>query len=368
MRDKVGIGIIGTGVGLRTHLPAFKELANAKVIALAGRNLDRARALAAQHEIADALPFEVLCAHPDIDLVCVTSPNPFHLDHVMAALRGGKHVLCEKPLAMDAAAIQLLIDAARARPDQLALVNYQLRFNPYLRKMKQVIEDGQLGRPYFLRIHQQSIGFSDLNAAWSWSFDAKQGGGVRLAMGSHLVDLVVYWFGDRINSVRGAMHPVITTRKNDLGTDVSVKASGFFSADLEFMSGLNVQLSATAAAFSQPRFDLSIYGDAGELHFNLGNKLTAAFASHRGKLVDVCVDNVRKEERENRVSIFSGSFPYFASEIVSAIKTNCFDSLAPAARFVDSLITHSLLDAIARSANVGRSQDLIERKSFSSYV
>ena len=175
MTKKINVGIIGTGVGLRTYLPAFREIADIDVLALAGSNKERASEFAKQHGIKQGMSFENLCKHREIDLVCVASPNPYHRSQVIAALEAGKHVLCEKPLAMSASETRELIDVSSAHPRQLALVNHQLRFNPYLRKVKQLLVDGRLGRPYFLRMHQQSTGFSDRQAPWTWNFDATKG-------------------------------------------------------------------------------------------------------------------------------------------------------------------------------------------------
>lgn len=357
-RDVIRVGIIGTGVGIRTHLPAFRVLKDAKVIALVGSNEQSAWAFAQKHGIERAMDYRSLCSLPEIDLVCVTSPTPFHRVEAAAALSAGKHVLCEKPLAMNVEETRELNEISLDRPAQLALVNHQLRFNPYLRKVKQLIADGAIGRPYYLRLHQQSTGFADRHAPWSWNFDSNQGGGVRLAMASHLIDLVFYWFGKKIETICGTMDPVVLERLTSDGTMTKVNASSFFSASLELKGGLSVHLSATAASCAIPGFDFSLYGDEGELYFNLVDKLTGAFLKRRGSVKVVPVDGVNAMERENRVSIFSGSFTYFAPEIVNSIRTGDLSGIEPAAKFSDAQDIQVALDTLARAANTGTMQRL----------
>jgi predicted dehydrogenase len=364
----IRVGIIGTGVGLRTHLPNFRELDDVDVVAVAGSSADRTRSVANSHGIKYALDARALCELPEIDLVCVTSPNPYHRVHAEEALIAGKHVLCEKPLAMDMRETCELIALAASRPTQLSLINHQLRFNPYLKKVKDMIADGAIGRPYYIRVHQQSTAFADRQAPWNWNFDSQQGGGVRLAMGSHQIDLVHYWLGETAIAVQGAMDPVVHQRRLVDDTVTDVKASGFFSASLEFESGINVHLFATAASCGQSRFDFSLYGEEGELHFDLSHKLRGAFLSNRGVVEPIAVTGVTDRERRNEVSIFSGSFAYFAPAIVSAIRSNDWSCLEPAARFADSYKIQIVLDALAWAANDGTMHRLSGRERHDVYV
>jgi predicted dehydrogenase len=364
----IKVGIIGTGVGLRTHLPAFRESARADVVAVAGSSVERAREFAHAHRIKYAVDAHSLCLMPEIDLVCVTSPNPYHRAQVEEALAAGKHVLCEKPLAMNLQETSELIAIARERPNQISLINHQLRFNPYIIKVRDMIANGAIGRPYYLRMHQQSTGFADRQARWTWSFDSKQGGGVRLAIGSHQIDLLHFWFGEAVTAVQGAMDPVVRERRGLDGVVTAVKASGFFSASLELESGMSVHLSATAASCGQPTFDFDLYGEEGELHFDLANKLRGAFLSNRGAVQSITVSGVRELERENKVSIFSGSFVYFAPAIVKSLESGDWSDLEPAAKFVDAYKGQVILDALAVAANQGTMQRLSGGETNRGYV
>lgn len=354
----IGVGILGTGVGIRTYLPAFRSLDGFKVVAIAGSSLERGKAFAQRHQIPEAMDFRAICTHPEIDLVCVGTPNPCHRVEAAAALEGGKHVLCEKPLAMNIEETRELIQLADARPSQLALVDYQLRFNPYLRKVRELIAQGAIGRPYYLRVHQQSIGFIDRDAPWSWNFDATRGGGVRLAMASHLIDLVNYWFGQEILTVSGGMDAVVLHRGDDRGKPVEVNTSASFSASMELRSGMVVHLFATAASCGRPGFAFDLYGEEGELHFDLVSKLTGSFLSRPGATEVIPVSGVTVGERANAVSFFAGSFVYFAEAIAKALGSADRSELWPAARFTDAIGVQLALDALRDAANTGRMQRL----------
>lgn len=354
MTTKLRIGIIGTGVGLRTHYPGFKRTNGVEFVGLVGSSYDRALTFAQQYQFKQVFrTYNELVQSDEVDLVCVTSPNTHHLDEILLAIENRKHILAEKPLASSIKEIHTILNAASQSP-KLHLVDHQLRFNPYIIKVKDLIDEGRIGRPYFIRIHQQSTGFSDRNAKWIWSFDEKLGGGVRLAMASHFIDLINFWFdGIKPLLVKGAMDSVVEERMDSSSLMRTVKAASFFSSSISFDRGLDVHLSATAAAIGIPRFDFSIYGTEGELHFDLKDKLRGAFLNNRGSIDQIEIVGVTDEERDNKVSIFSGSFVYFAEEIVKYFAEGKATTLGAAAKFEDAVYTQVLLDAIRDSSIEG---------------
>ena len=143
---KVKIGIIGTGVGIRTHLKGFRTLDNAEVVAIAGSSPARGKEFAEKFDIPVACAdYKELCNRDDIDIICVTTPNRLHFDMVKYALKSGKHILCEKPLSDDSQEVKELIKTTKDY-NGLTLVDHQLRFNPYIQKIKTLIGGGFLER------------------------------------------------------------------------------------------------------------------------------------------------------------------------------------------------------------------------------
>lgn len=353
--EKVKIGIIGTGVGIRTHLKGFRLYENAEIVAICGSSKLRSEEFAMQYDIPIACAdYKELCDIESIDLVCVTSPNRFHLPAVKYAMKKGKHIICEKPLSDD---LEEVVELAKAVKEykKIAIVDHQLRYNPYVQKIKDMIDAGIIGRVYSVKLHQQGMGFAGATDNWCWSFDGKQGGGVRLAMASHFTDLIQYWFSNRpVINVNGFMTPVTRERTDKAGNVYNVDASTICAAQINMCDELCVQYYINAGAYSGSRFDVNIFGDKGEIQYSLDEKIVVYMRNELGKKLIVEVDGVFEDELANKVSIFSGSFRYFAPQILKAIQTNDFSLISKSATFEDALYNLSLLDAIKQSANKGK--------------
>lgn len=351
---KVKIGIIGTGVGIRTHFNGFKLVEEAEVIAICGSSLERSKEFADKFNIPIACAnYKELCDIEDLDLVCITSPNRFHYDAVKYAISKEKHIVCEKPVSDNIEEVRSLSNSIKAY-SKIAVVDHQLRFNPYIQKIKEIINKNILGEIYSVKLDQKGIGFADPNVEWSWSFDGKEGGGVRLAMASHFNDLIQFWFGQRkIINVTGYLNPVTKERKDKSGILRQVDASTLCTAFINFDNELNVIYSINAGSYMGSYFNINIFGTKGEITFSLQDKLNIYYRDNVGNKKIVEIQNVFEDEKANKVSIFSGSFRYFAPLIVEAIQTKNYSLLDNAAKFEDALYNIKLLDDIKRSANCG---------------
>ena len=354
----VNIGIIGTGVGIRTYLNTFKKIENANVLAISGSSKERAEKFAKENDIDIACrDYKELIDLKDIDLVCITAPNKYHYEFAKYCLNSNKNMILEKPATLtieQATELKKLINNS----NKINIINHQLRFNPYLLKVKEIIEQGKLGRLYYINIHQQSTGFASKDIKWTWSLEDKEGGGVRLAMGSHLIDLVRFWLNKKALLVKGSMDVVTPQRKYSDGTMKNVTACSFFSSVLNFEENITVDLSATCSALGKNEFSFSIYGEDGELHFDLDNKLIGYFINQKGKIQMIKVEGVTTEEKENKVSIFSGSFIYYAKPILFAIENNNMDVLENASNIKDAIENQQILEAIKESAITGKTIEL----------
>jgi oxidoreductase domain protein len=364
---KIKIGIIGTGVGIRTHLKGFRLVEQAEVYAICGSSLERSREFATQYSIPVACAdYRELCDMKELDLVCITAPNNFHKEMVKYAITAHKNIICEKPLVNTEAEAKELAGLANGY-DKLLFVDHQLRFNPYISAIKKLIQNGVLGKIYTVRLNQQGMGFADPNAKWTWSFDGKEGGGVRLAMASHFTDLIQYWFGNpEIESVFGYLNPITKCRNNKQNELTSVDASTVCFAMINFTNELTVQYTINAGSYSGSKFDISIFGDAGELTFTLQDKIKLYLRNQVGVVNTIQVEDVMQDEKENKVSIFSGTFRYLAPIVVNAIISNDFSALKRAASFNDACYNLRVLDAIKKSANTGAT--IIFKKGTNNYV
>lgn len=351
MSDVLRVGIIGTGVGVRTILPGFRRTGRADVQILSGSSLERAREVGRPLGIPTFTgDYRDVCNNPEVDLICVASPNFFHLEHALAALATDKHVYLEKPTAVDEREARMVAEAAQDR-GAITVVGHQLRFNPYLQEMARMVKSGEIGRPYHLSISQRGSGFTNPNRKWTWEFEESSGGGVRLAMGSHLVDLARFILGKDPVAIAASLDPVHLTRHPDTGPPRSCFVSNYFSAQCDFQETAT-QLVTSAAVHSPPAFDVTVYGEHADLTFSLDGRLQLM---RLGRDPDVVLSHDVDDEYRHRMasSIFSTSFTYFAEEIVRAILDDEVSGLLEASTVVDAVTNMQVLDAALRSARQG---------------
>lgn len=236
--------------------------------ALMVRDRERARQLARQFGAPQGYDrVEDLLADPGVDAVYVSSPVYLHCQHVMAAAASGKHVLCEKPMALSAAECRQMIDACEEASVHLE-VCFVLRGWPIYQQVKELIAEGRLGRLIELRAHL---------AKWTpreegeWRLDpGKAGGGAFMDVGSHYLDLFRYLAGDLARIAYMDSRAVFGW---------PVEESGY--ALVEFGSGAHGSLSVSCAVPNAGNV-LEVYGTEGSLL--LGRELrllTTAGAENR---------------------------------------------------------------------------------------
>jgi len=213
MADRVlGVGLVGVGWVAAQHLQAFKGNSRTRVVALCGRNEDRARkklAEAGVHvpEARFTTRYRDLLAAPDIDIISIATPNHLHASQAVAAARAGKHLLLEKPTGLDHAELKQIRQAV-LRSGVRTIVSFELHYNPYLRFAKWLREEGWLGRLVFARFQYLSR-VTDWYSGWSWVRTTRSGRSHLLAAGCHAVDALRWCTGLEVMDV-SAFHTRVT--------------------------------------------------------------------------------------------------------------------------------------------------------------
>ena len=153
--NKVRWGILSTAkIGLKQVIPAMQKGQFIEVTAIASRDGDKAKQAAAELNVAKAYnSYEELLADPNIDAIYNPLPNHLHVPYTIKALQAGKHVLCEKPIGLDAAEAQELIDAAKQYPKLKVMEAFMYRFHPQWQKAKSIVEQGLLGEVRNIQSH-----------------------------------------------------------------------------------------------------------------------------------------------------------------------------------------------------------------------
>lgn len=194
---RLRVGVIGASYAAAAHLPAYAEIPEIEVTAIATAHRDTAEAAARRFGIPAAYDdYRELCRAADVDLVDVVTRPSLHPEMAIAALAAGKHVLCEAPLAADVAGGAQMTEAARTA-GTLAAVDLQSRFDPALSYLRDLVRDGRLGRLYNVHATAFYPTFTRPERAASslWCADAAAGASSLRVHGLHTADLITWIFG-----------------------------------------------------------------------------------------------------------------------------------------------------------------------------
>jgi predicted dehydrogenase len=189
----VRIGIIGCGgIARNKHMPDLKKIEDVSMVAFCDIVIDRAHKAAAEFGEPEArvtADYRELLKDDSIDVVHVCTPNDMHGEITVAALRAGKHVMCEKPMAKTAQAAREMVAAAK-ESGKLLTIGYQNRYRPDSQYLHKVCERGDLGRIYYAKAHAVRR-----RAVPTWGVfldEEKQGGGPLIDIGTHALDLTLW--------------------------------------------------------------------------------------------------------------------------------------------------------------------------------
>jgi len=196
-------GIVGPGrIVVNQIAPALARSASSRLVACAASSLAKAEAFARQFDVPRWYDtHEALAADPDVDAVFIATPNALHHRMVLAAARAGKHVLCEKPLALTVAEGHEMV-AACERAGVLLRVGFYLRLEEILLRARELVRAGTLGD--LRSISLARTGPALLRAGWRLH---AEGGGALYDMAVHLLDLVEWMGGARFTAISAASHP-----------------------------------------------------------------------------------------------------------------------------------------------------------------
>lgn len=340
------VGIIGTGWGARVQVPAFRE-AGLEIAAIFGHNPERAHRVARELDIKSFDDWRALI-DSDLDLVTVVTPPSEHLKMATAALNAGKHVLCEKPTALNVAEAERLVAAARRHSDRLALIDHELRFLPSFRAARERMVE--LGGVRFVEVRYASPSRGDRTRAWNWWSDAEHGGGIWGAVGSHFVDTLRF-LGMEIEAVQATLQTIIGERPFENGTR-KVTSDDLAAVHLRLTGGAIAAMTFNAVASGpDEETTLTIHGEEGALRL-AGEELLTAM---RGEPFTVAAGTRRSDRKGNSAGGAFGSGTYFLGRALrAALDDGDRNALADAATFDDGLAQQRVLDAARESdANGG---------------
>ena len=356
MKETVKIGFIGTGFARKVQIPSFLECEGAEVLSVASFHRENAEATAKQFNIPHWTDnWRETVSREDVDLICITTPPDTHCEMTLHALEVGKHVLCEKPMAISVSEAQKMTDAAKSK-GVLALVDHELRFQKGRQKAFKMLGSGEIGKIRHAKYNFRNASRGDVNLPWTWWSDKNAGGGALGAIGSHIIDSFNWFLGAEITQVFCQLQTHIKERFSEKNRTMKKVTSDdeanlivrFADGDLtEDATGI---VSISMVEYPNYQNVIEFFGTGGAIRVNFRGEIEMAKTGENdwravdaglGKLVEGVADTG-----------FSRGFMEFAPKIIDAIREGKTE-IEHAATFEDGVKVQKVLDAARESNETG---------------
>ena len=320
----IRIGLLGAAwITPMAILEPARLLPGVEVSAVAARDPGRARAYAKEHGIEQVEDtYEALLARPDLDLIYIALPVSFHQHWASSALSAGKHVLCEKPLVMNAGEARNLAKVANTS-GKLLIEAFHYRHHPYFKRILQLVSSGELGTVRKISGH---LHVPVPPREGQIRHDPALGGGALMDLGCYPLHMIRTLCGEE---------PVVTSARANIGptgVDLSIEAR------LLFASGIEGLIDCAMPETGELQGELVIEGDLGTI------QASKPILPHLGGVLRIETPNGQHEEKADSRSTFF----YQLDAVASAIR----GATAPLPTVADSVANADGLDAIRAAAGI----------------
>ena len=308
----IKVGIIGCGkIAQVRHIPEFAANPNTEVYGFYDINLARAEALAKQYGGKAYPTYEALLADADIEAVSVCAANHVHAEITVAALKAGKHVLCEKPMAVTLEECEAMVAAARETGKYL-MIGQNQRLAKAHAKAKELIEQGAIGKVLTFRTifgHGGPETWSIDPGSNVWFFDkTKAAMGAMADLGIHKTDMIQYVLGTKIVKTQA----VLTTldKKDATGSLIGVDDNAICIYQME--NGVIGTMTASWTYYAAEDNTTVIYGTKGELRLYDDPKYSVQQINADGTRIDYQIDQIQTNDNQTA----SGVIDLFVKSLV----------------------------------------------------
>jgi predicted dehydrogenase len=274
--QRVRWGLIGCGdIARRRVAPALRDLPNCELVAVSRARADLAESFAVEFGARNWYgDWRQLLADEEVEAVYVATPVHLHAEQAIAAAEAGKHVLCEKPMAMGLAECDRMIAACEASGVRLGVAYYR-HFYPVIGRIKALLSSGEIGRPVVAQANAFERFDPDRSHPRRWLIEKRlSGGGPMFDFGCHRIEVLIDLFG-RVEEVKSLVGNVVFEREVE---DTA-------SALLQFEGGPHVVLSVTHAA-REPQDTLQVFGSEGSIHADVLNEGKIRIRTAEGERVE----------------------------------------------------------------------------------
>lgn len=267
MARKYRVAVHGAGWVSGEHIKAFQSNPHAEVVAVSSRKESSARAKALETGLKDAeiyTNYEKLVANKDIDIVSICTPNDLHARETILAAEAGKHIVIEKPVALNLEDLKKMRDAVR-KAKVKTVVSFVLRWNPLFETIKALLADNAVGDVFYVETdYQHNVG--PWYAGYEWVTKFAHAGGTFLAAGCHAMD-ALRWF-----AAKGQYETMdiaeVTAYEGGYRQKVDLDYPGFSLAIVKFKNGALGKVTSNFDCIMPYNFPIEIHGDKGTIKDN----------------------------------------------------------------------------------------------------
>lgn len=299
----IRVGIIGTGFGAKVHAPVMQSHPGFEVVSISSVSRGRLDEIKAETGVENVYRnWEEMLETEDLDLVSVASAPLLHHDMVVKAFDKGKHVLCEKPMAFDAPEAEKMMQA-RDAAGKMGWINFEYRFLPARQKVKEIISSGKIGKILHVNFSLNIAGYERYaTSKRGWLSQKDQAGGMLGAVGSHLIDSLLWWTDAKVDSVSGQLTTHVPEFVDENGEKEVRTADDAFQAMGTFLGGGTFNIGSNIAVRHAEGWELEVYGTEGTIKMSQDDKV----------LVGIGNDPLEEVELEEALPIPEGMNPVAA--------------------------------------------------------
>jgi predicted dehydrogenase len=359
MRERVGVGVVGTSWWADLmHLPSLASHPQARLVAICGRNQTRAAKLAAKYGIPHVFAdYRAMFEQVGLDAVVIATPDYTHYAMTMAALDAGLHVLCEKPLALNAKEARAMQSMAESKGVK-HMVAFTWRWIPHYRHLYELVRGDYTGKHFHAYFSYLSGG--GRKAEYNWRYDSRYGTGALGNLGAHMIDLARWWLGD-VTQVNAHLDAFVE-RPGVQGEPLEAACDAFFLS-LIFGNGVHAVVQAGEVFQTGERYheqQVRLYGESGTLEATLaltGTDLARQLVTMESKICGAHRDSPRftclpLPEQLLEPGVDPGNFldPFLCQ---SAGARHFIDAIVadrmPSPNFCDGVAVQEVIDAALQS-------------------
>lgn len=273
-REPLGVAVAGLGFGAAVHLPALDANPDLKAVALWHPRKERLDQVGEDTGLKGYVDFDALLEDPKIQAVIIATPPGPRYELAQRALAAGKHLLLEKPVALNAGQVTDLQRTALASGLSVA-VDFEYRAVPLFQQAERLLSSGAIGSPWLARLDWLMSSRANPKRAWNWYAKADEGGGVIGALGTHAFDMLAWLLGP-VQTLQSITHTAIANRPDAGGELQAVTAEDIALINTTLTSHQGSTVAAQVALASVARNGrgcwLEIYGSEGSLKLGSENQ------------------------------------------------------------------------------------------------